>query len=184
LPLPADADRENPHHLRRRRAMPARNTPRNTPTTISAPASAQRADGGGPSVARLVKANEKTGRDCGALMLTMIIADETDEAAMAKWEHYKAGTDPRGAGLPRRAGGGRSEHRHLCAAEPAAHSGDEQAADQPGRAGRFLRLVARMLDELATVPGRAGVMMTFDDFVIGMEQFGTRIMPLMRCRER
>jgi pyrimidine oxygenase len=25
-------------------------------------------------------------------------------------------------------------------------------------------------------------MMTFDDFVIGMEQFGTRIQPLMKCR--
>jgi pyrimidine oxygenase len=39
-----------------------------------------------------------------------------------------------------------------------------------------------MLDELAAVPGVQGVMMTFDDFVIGMEQFGTRIMPLMRSR--
>jgi pyrimidine oxygenase len=39
-----------------------------------------------------------------------------------------------------------------------------------------------MLDELAEVPGVQGVMMTFDDFVIGMEQFGTRIMPLMRSR--
>ena len=29
-----------------------------------------------------------------------------------------------------------------------------------------------------------GVMLTFDDFVIGMEQFGTRILPLMRCREK
>ena len=27
------------------------------------------------------------------------------------------------------------------------------------------------------------VMLTFDDFVIGMEQFGTRIMPLLRCRD-
>jgi len=43
--------------------------------------------------------------------------------------------------------------------------------------------IAKMLDELATVPGVRGVMMTFDDFVIGMEQFGTRIMPLMRCRD-
>ena len=43
--------------------------------------------------------------------------------------------------------------------------------------------IARMLDELATVPGVQGVMMTFDDFVIGMEQFGTRIMPLMQSRE-
>ena len=44
-------------------------------------------------MARLVAATQETGRDCGALLLTMIIADETDEAAMAKWEHYKAGTD-------------------------------------------------------------------------------------------
>ena len=36
---------------------------------------------------------------------------------------------------------------------------------------------------MAAVPGVEGVMMTFDDFVIGMEQFGTRIQPLMRCRE-
>ncbi len=40
-----------------------------------------------------------------------------------------------------------------------------------------------MLDELSTVPGVRGVMLTFDDFVIGMEQFGTRILPLMRCRD-
>jgi pyrimidine oxygenase len=39
-----------------------------------------------------------------------------------------------------------------------------------------------MLDELAAVPGVRGVMVTFDDFVIGMEQFGTRIQPLMRSR--
>ncbi len=39
-----------------------------------------------------------------------------------------------------------------------------------------------MLDELAAVPGVQGAMMTFDDFVIGMEQFGTRIQPLMKSR--
>jgi len=44
--------------------------------------------------------------------------------------------------------------------------------------------VARMLDELSEVPGVRGVMLTFDDFVIGMEQFGTRIMPLMRCLDK
>jgi pyrimidine oxygenase len=41
--------------------------------------------------------------------------------------------------------------------------------------------VARMLDELSEVPGVRGVMLTFDDFVTGIEQFGARIMPLMRC---
>jgi pyrimidine oxygenase len=39
-----------------------------------------------------------------------------------------------------------------------------------------------MLDEMAAVPGVRGVMLTFDDFIIGMEQFGTRILPLMQCR--
>ena len=43
--------------------------------------------------------------------------------------------------------------------------------------------VAQMLDEMATVPGVRGVMLTFDDFVVGMEQFGTRILPLMQCRD-
>src|SRR5260370_6661259 len=43
-----------------------------------------------PSVARLLQATADTGRDCGALILQMVIADETDAAALAKWEHYKA----------------------------------------------------------------------------------------------
>ena len=42
--------------------------------------------------------------------------------------------------------------------------------------------VAALLDEMAEVPGLRGVMLTFDDFVIGMEQFGTRIQPLMKSR--
>ena len=45
------------------------------------------------SVARLVAANKDLGGHCGALVSTMIIADETDAAALAKWAHYKAGTD-------------------------------------------------------------------------------------------
>src|SRR6202051_1371504 len=35
------------------------------------------------SVARLIEANTQAGRDCGALLLQMIIADETDAAALA-----------------------------------------------------------------------------------------------------
>ncbi len=135
-----------------------------------------------PSVGRLVAATAEIGRHCGALILIMIIADETDEAAFAKWEHYKAGAD-----------------------QEALAWRDEQAGDDPGK-GEYSRAnrtklvgetlptnqglligsyahIAAMLDEMAAVPGVEGVMMTFDDFVIGMEQFGTRIQPLMRCRE-
>jgi pyrimidine oxygenase len=42
--------------------------------------------------------------------------------------------------------------------------------------------VARMLDEMAGVPGTGGVLLTFDDFVEGVENFGTRIQPLMKSR--
>ncbi len=41
--------------------------------------------------------------------------------------------------------------------------------------------VAALLDE---IPGLAGVMLTFDDFVIGMDQFGTRIQPRIKGRAR
>ena len=44
--------------------------------------------------------------------------------------------------------------------------------------------VAGMLDELADVEGVRGAMLTFDDFVSGMENFGTRIQPLMRSRKK
>jgi pyrimidine oxygenase len=39
-----------------------------------------------------------------------------------------------------------------------------------------------MLDEVASVPGTDGVLLTFDDFLAGMDAFGERIQPLMRCR--
>ncbi|CAN5448098.1 hypothetical protein BH09PSE5_BH09PSE5_36790 [soil metagenome] len=42
--------------------------------------------------------------------------------------------------------------------------------------------VARMLDEVAEVPGTEGVLLTFDDFVKGVEAFGERIQPLMTSR--
>ena len=42
--------------------------------------------------------------------------------------------------------------------------------------------IARMLDEVAEVPGTSGVLLTFDDFVRGMDDFGRKIQPLMKCR--
>ena len=42
---------------------------------------------------RLADANAAAGAQCDAMLLMMIIADETDEAAMAKWNQYVEGTD-------------------------------------------------------------------------------------------
>jgi pyrimidine oxygenase len=135
------------------------------------------------SVGLLVKASAETGRDCGALILTMVIADETDEAAMAKWEHYKRGTDLVALGarkeqaeLDTTADRFSGATRHKALAEPL-------PTNQGVLIGSYASIAAH-LDTLAAVPGVRGVMMTFDDFLVGMEHFGTRIMPLMRSRQR
>ncbi len=42
--------------------------------------------------------------------------------------------------------------------------------------------VAAMLDEMSEVPGTGGVMLTFDDFLEGIEKFGKYVQPLMKSR--
>src|ERR1700704_549088 len=136
----------------------------------------------GPSVARLVEATAKVGRDCGALLLQMVIADETDAAAMAKWEHYKAGTyleeiayrGPQAEDDPSKAPWPQPLRRKTLGV-------DKLPTNQGVFVGSYAS-VAQMLDEMAAVPGVRGVMLTFDDFIIGMEQFGPRILPLMQSR--
>lgn len=43
--------------------------------------------------------------------------------------------------------------------------------------------VAKMLDEIGEIKGTEGILLTFDDFIQGVEDFGQRIQPLMKCRE-
>ncbi len=133
-----------------------------------------------PHVERLRAATTASGRTCGALALTMIIADETDELAMKKWDHYVAGTDLEA--LAWRDG----------------QAGQDVKAEAHSTVGRMVRsdrvptnmlrligsyeTVARLLDECAAIPGLQGVMLTFDEFVSGVENFGTRIQPLMKSR--
>jgi pyrimidine oxygenase len=135
-----------------------------------------------PSVARLVAAAEQAGRDVGALILMMVIADETDDAAMAKWEHYKAGVDLEALAW-RDAQAGEDPSKDAFATKSRLmRTGSEKLPTSMGVLVGSYASVAGMLDELAAVPGVRGVMLTFDDFIIGMEQFGTRIQPLMASR--
>ncbi|KQP04596.1 pyrimidine utilization protein A [Methylobacterium sp. Leaf93] len=134
-----------------------------------------------PTVERLELAKAETGRDVSSYVLFMIIAAETDEEARATWEHYKAGAD----------------------AEAIAWLGVQGAADTKSGSDTNVRQmadptsavninmgtfvgshaeVARMLDEVATVPGTEGVLLVFDDFLKGLDAYGTRIQPLMRSR--
>ena len=101
---------------------------------------------------------------------------------MAKWEHYKAGTDLDAIAWRDAQAGRRPNKDPYATPEPPPDlSGDptKLPTDHGVLVGSYAS-IARMLDEMAAVPGVRGVMLTFDDFVIGMEQFGTRIMPLMR----
>ncbi|PAT28021.1 pyrimidine utilization protein A [Klebsiella pneumoniae] len=117
----------------------------------------------------------------GVYVLFMVIADETDEAARAKWEHYKAGADEEAlAWLTEQSqkdtrSGSDTNVRQMADPTSAVN------INMGTLVGSYAS-VARMLDEVASVPGTDGVLLTFDDFLAGIDAFGERIQPLMRCR--
>ena len=131
---------------------------------------------------RLLAATEKTGRDVSSFVLFMVIADETDEAAMAKWEKYKAGADQEALdwmglqGAADKSSGSDTNVRHMTNPVSAVNF------NMGTLVGSYAN-VARMLDEVAEVPGVGGVMLTFDEFIEGTETFGAKIQPLMKSRQ-
>ena len=135
-----------------------------------------------PTVAKLMAANARTGRDVRAYALFMIIADETDEAARAKWEHYKAGTDLAAVAWlveqsdADKSSGGDTNVRQMV--DPVSVVNINM-----GTLVGSYATVARLLDEVDTVDGCDGVLLTFDDFIKGTEEFGARIQPLMKSRQ-
>ena len=135
---------------------------------------------------------KKYGRDVGMYLALMIIADETDEAAFAKWKKYNEQVDylAVGALFGQASAGGPADSsiKTLVTAEAEAAA---RAALPPGAVnmnfGTFIgsyASVARMLDEVASIPHTAGVMLILDDWIEGMESFGKRILPLMKSRQR
>jgi pyrimidine oxygenase len=139
-----------------------------------------------PSVERLREATARSGRACSALVLIMVIADETDAAAMAKWDHYRAGADLEA--LAWRDSQAQADKTTDPYATPnrmkLAGAGDQRHPTNQGVLIGSYASVARMLDEIADIPGVSGVMLTFDDFLVGVEQFGQYIQPLMRSRQK
>ena len=134
------------------------------------------------TVAKVEAAAKTHGRDTGAFSLLMIIADRTEEMAFAKWEHYKTGTDIEALEWQATQAGA-----DLNAKAGSTAAGLQNGIKNPQPTG-LLKLigsyeqVAAMLDEIAMTPGLKGIMLTFDDFIVGMEQFGEHIQPLMKTR--
>lgn len=135
-----------------------------------------------PTVDRMRVAAEKTGRDVSSYVLFMIIADETDEAARAKWEHYKEGADQEAISWLGVQGAADTKSGSDTNVRQMADPVSAVNINMGTLVGSY-ETVARMLDEVPTVPGTGGVLLTFDDFVKGVEDFGTCIQPLMKCRQ-
>ena len=135
-----------------------------------------------PTVERLQKAAASSGRHVATYGLFMIIAGETDAEAKAKWDLYKSGTDDEALKwLTQQSSadtksGADTNVRHMS-------SEVSNVNLNIGLLCGSYASVARMMDEIATVPGLAGVLLTFDEFVSGTEMFGERIQPLMKCRQ-
>jgi pyrimidine oxygenase len=132
-----------------------------------------------PAVGRQIAAAERVGRDVGAYAMFMIIADE---AAQAKWDLCKAGKDMVALSWM---------GVQAAADERADFSSTAKSIADPVSAVNFnigtlvgsYATVARLVDELATVPGVEGIMLTFDDFIEGINKSGGHIMPLIECRK-
>ncbi|SFR12218.1 pyrimidine utilization protein A [Poseidonocella sedimentorum] len=135
-----------------------------------------------PVCEQLLAAAEKTGRDVGAYVLFMIIAGETDEAAQAKWQSYREGADLEALSYMGVQG---------AQDDQAGDNATARAINLPEGAVNFnmgtlvgsYESIAAMLDEAAAVHGVKGIMMVFDDFLIGLDEFGTKIQPLMASRQ-
>jgi pyrimidine oxygenase len=135
-----------------------------------------------PSTARLAEANARLGADCGALVVMMVIAEATEEAAWAKWEHYREGIDLDALGWRQeQAATDPGSDKFAAASRFAAKVKERMPTMHGALVGSYTR-IAELLDLYAEVPGVKGVMLTFDDFVTGMDKFGQHIQPLMRTR--
>ena len=146
-------------------------------------------DKAGDNAKRLLDVTAPYGRKVGAYTLLMVIADRTDEMAYAKWEHYKTGTDMEAMEWMRAQSSADTKAApNSTAGGMAARAAEMLAKPETAVPTGMLKLigsyenVARMLDKIAEQPGIEGIMLTFDDFIIGMEQFGQHIQPLMRSR--
>ncbi len=128
--------------------------------------------------ARLVAAADKSGRDVGIYVLFQITMGDTDEEAEAKWQSYKDGADLEAIKFMT----GQAE---LDTAGATAEKITEMQGAFNLNIGPIVgshATIAGKLDEISEIPGVKGVMCVFDDYPVATQEFGEKIMPLMKCR--
>ncbi|CAG9982998.1 unnamed protein product [Clonostachys byssicola] len=133
---------------------------------------------------RLIQAAKTANRDVGAMVLFMLIMDETDEKAEAKWKLYCDNLDkPAVAWVHKQSkmdvkADARSTAQHFQEGADASHLVNLNGGTLVGSYTK----VAGLLDEIAGVDGVKGVMLQFDEFVSGVELFGKHVQPKMKSR--
>ncbi|MEO6918323.1 MAG: pyrimidine utilization protein A [Collimonas sp.] len=136
-----------------------------------------------PAAENLAKANAISGRDVSLYVLLMVIAADTDEQAMAKWESYKAGADQEALAWLSEQGAVDTKSGADTNVRQMTNPTSAVNLNMGTLVGSYAS-VARMLDEVAAVPGTGGVLLTFDDFLGGIENFGQHVQPLMKSRSK
>jgi pyrimidine oxygenase len=113
----------------------------------------------------------------------MVIIDETDEKAEEKWQMYCDGLDEEAVSWV-------DSQSKMDTKADARSTANRLTSNNLGHVvnlnGGVLvgspKKVADLLDEIATVEGVKGIMLTFDEFVSGVEVFGKEVQPLMKTR--
>jgi pyrimidine oxygenase len=131
---------------------------------------------------RLKAHTDKTGRNVETFVLFMVIAAETDEEAFAKWQSYNDGADMEAINWLKNQGGKDTSSGSDTNIRQMASSVSPVNINMGTLVGSFEN-VASMLDELDSIEGTGGILLTFDDFIQGVEDFGQKIQPLMKSRQ-
>ncbi|KGO43663.1 Pyrimidine monooxygenase RutA [Penicillium expansum] len=133
---------------------------------------------------RLVDAAKETGRDVGAMILMMLIMDETDEAAEAKWKLYCDNLDEEAVAWVHSQSkmDTKADAQSMVARFVEGASAGHLVNLNGGTLVGSYSKVAGLLDEIAEVEGVKGVMLQFDEFLSGVELFGKYVQPKMKTR--
>jgi pyrimidine oxygenase len=133
--------------------------------------------------------DRRQSRNVGAFLIIMIIAEETEEVAFAKWRHCNETVDRIAIGNVFGAASADTSGKDSSTRALATEIKDVAPVPEGAVNLNFATLVgsyssvASMLDEAGQVPGTAGIMLIFDDYVQGMENFGRKVQPLMKSRQ-
>lgn len=127
--------------------------------------------------ARMQKFARLSGRDVGPYALYFVITGNSDAEAERKWAGYKDGADLEAiANLARQAQADSSGGTSTAMIDP-----KSAFAMNIGKVVGSHASVAKKLDEIGAIPGMKGIMCIFDDYETGIDDFGRKVMPLLKA---